>query len=63
MHNIQIEFGLPKKPVALIKMCMHEVPCRIRKDLSDASPIQRTLFNLLWTMSSRDLEEAGIEMA
>ena len=36
LYNILIEFGIPKKLVRLIKMCLTEMYCRVQmgKDLS-----------------------------
>jgi hypothetical protein len=42
LYNILIEFGIPKKQVRLIKMCLNETYSKIRigKLLSDKFPIQ-----------------------
>ena len=42
LYNILIEFGIPKKLVMLIKMCLTETYCRVRvgKNLSDMFPIR-----------------------
>jgi hypothetical protein len=42
---------------------MHEVSCEVRNDLSDDFQFKERFLILLWTMSSGDSEEAGIEMA
>jgi len=41
LYNILIEFGIPKKLVRLIKMCLTETYSRVRvgKNLSDMFPI------------------------
>ena len=41
LYNILIEFGIPKKLVKLIKMCLIETYSRVRvdKNLSDMFPI------------------------
>jgi hypothetical protein len=43
--NILFEFGIPKKPVRLIKMCLNETYSKVRvgKLLSDKFPIQNGL--------------------
>jgi hypothetical protein len=45
LYNILIEFGVPKKLVRLIKMCLTETHCRIQvgKNLSDMFPIKNGL--------------------
>src|SRR5215469_15578817 len=45
MYNILIEFGVPKKLVRLIKMCLTETYSRVRvgKSLSDMFPIRNGL--------------------
>jgi len=45
LYNILIEFGIPKKLVGLIKMCLTETYSRVRvgKDLSDMLPIRNGL--------------------
>jgi hypothetical protein len=45
LYNILIEFGVSKKLVRLIKMCLNETyrKVRIGKHLSDSSPIQNGL--------------------
>ena len=45
MYNILIEFGLPKKLVRLIKMCLTETYSRVRvgKNLSDVFPMRNDL--------------------
>ena len=45
MYNILIEFGIPKKLVRLIKMCLTEIYRRVRvgKNLSEMFPIRNGL--------------------
>ena len=45
IYNILIEFGVPKKLVRLIKMCLTETGSRVRvgKNLSDMFPIRNGL--------------------
>jgi hypothetical protein len=45
LHNILIEFGIPRKLVRLIKMCLNETYSKLRKGkhLSGAFPIQNGL--------------------
>ena len=45
MYNIIIEFGIPKKMVRLIKMCLTETYSRVRvgKYLSEMFPIRNDL--------------------
>ena len=45
LHNILIEFGIPKKLVRLIKMCLTEMYSRVRvgKNLSEIFPIRNGL--------------------
>ena len=45
MYNILIEFGVPKKLVRLIQMCLTETYSRVRigKNLSDMFPIRNGL--------------------
>ena len=45
LYNILIEFGIPKKLVRLIKMCLTETYSRVRvgKNLSDVFPIRNGL--------------------
>jgi hypothetical protein len=45
LYNILIEFGMPRKLVRLIKMCLNETCCKIRigKHLSGAFPIKNGL--------------------
>jgi hypothetical protein len=44
-YNILIEFGVPMKPVRLIKMCLNEtyIKVRIGKHFSDSFSIQNVL--------------------
>jgi len=45
LYNILIEFGIPKKLVGLIKMCVNEMYSRVRvgKNLSEMFPIRNGL--------------------
>ena len=45
MYNILIEFGIPKKLVRLVKMCLTETYSRVQvgKNLSDRFPIRNRL--------------------
>jgi hypothetical protein len=45
LYNILIEFGVPKKLVRLIKMCLNETYSKVHigKHLSDSFPIQNGL--------------------
>ena len=45
LYNILIEFGVPKKLVRLIKLCLTETYSRVRvgKNLSDMFPIRNGL--------------------
>jgi retron-type reverse transcriptase len=45
LYNILIEFGIPRKLVGLIKMCLNETYCRVRigKNLSDKFTMQNGL--------------------
>jgi hypothetical protein len=45
LYNILVEFGIPRKLVGLIKMCLNETYSivRIDKNLSDKFPIQNSL--------------------
>ena len=45
LYNILIEFGIPKKLVSLIKMCLTETYSRVRvdKNLSEMFPIRNGL--------------------
>jgi hypothetical protein len=45
LYNILIEFGIPKKLLRLIKMCLTETCSRVRvgKNLSDVFPIRNGL--------------------
>jgi hypothetical protein len=45
LYNILLEFGIPKKLVRLIKMCLNETYSKIciGKHLSDKFPIQKGL--------------------
>jgi hypothetical protein len=45
LYNVLIEFGIPRKLVGLIKMCLNETygTVRIGKNLSDKFPIRNGL--------------------
>jgi hypothetical protein len=45
LYNILIEFGISKKPISLIKMCLTETYSRVRvgKNLSETFPIRNVL--------------------
>ena len=45
LYNILVEFGIPKKLVRLIKMCLTEACSRVRvgKNLSDIFPLRNGL--------------------
>jgi hypothetical protein len=45
LYNNLIGFGVPMKPVRLIKMCLNEAYSKVRigKNLSDSFPIQNGL--------------------
>jgi hypothetical protein len=45
LYNILLEFGIPKKLVRLIKMCLNETSSKVHVDklLSDMFPIQNGL--------------------
>jgi hypothetical protein len=45
LYNILLEFGIPKKLVRLIKMCLNETYSKVRIDklLSETFPIQNGL--------------------
>jgi hypothetical protein len=45
LYNILLEFGIPKKLVSLMKMCLNETCSKvcIRKHLTDKFPIQNGL--------------------
>ena len=65
LYNILIEFGIPKKLVRLVKMCLTETYSRVwvGKNLSEIFPIRNglkqgdalspLLFTLLWNMPLR----------
>ena len=48
LYNILVEFGIPKKLVGLIKMCLTETYTRVRvgKNLSEMLPIRNGLKHL-----------------
>ena len=45
LYSIFIEFGMPMKPVRVLKMCLNETYSRVRvgKNLSDIFPIRNSL--------------------
>jgi hypothetical protein len=45
LHNILIEFGIPRKIVGLIKLCLNETYSRVRigKNLSDKFTVENGL--------------------
>jgi len=61
LYNILVEFGIPKKLVRLIKMCLTETYSRVGvgKNLSEMFPIRNglkqgdALLPLLWSMPIR----------
>jgi hypothetical protein len=65
LYNILLEFGVPKKLVRLIKMCLNKTYSKVRvgKLLSDKFPIQNglkqgdALSPLLLNMPSRKAKE------
>jgi len=66
LYNILIEFGIPKKLVRLIKVCLTETYSRVRvgKNLSEMFPIRNVLkqgdavtpllFNIAWNIPLRE---------
>jgi hypothetical protein len=69
LYNILLEFGIPKKLVTLIKMCLNETYSKVRvgKLLSDKFPIQNglkqgdalspLLFNFALEYATRKVQE------
>jgi hypothetical protein len=72
LYNIFIEFGIPKKLVKLIKMCLTETYSRVRvgKNLSEMFPIRNglkqrdaispLLFNFALEYAIKRVQETGM---
>ena len=75
LHNIRIEFGVPRKLVGLIKMCLTETYSRVREgmNLSDRFPIRNGLkqgdavspllfnFALQWAIRRVQVNQDGLK--